>query len=72
MSGHLLRWAAVLLLAVGALAALFLPITNLDVCSRISFVSCSSQGEVLARVLVAIAGGVGAAVLYGLGHLRRR
>jgi hypothetical protein len=72
MSRHLLRRLAVIVFVGGVLAAALLPTATLDVCSRVAFLSCTANSDVVVRAVVAVGAAMGALVIYTLGGLSRR
>jgi hypothetical protein len=72
MSSYLLHRLAAAVLVAGVAAAVFLPTSTIDLCSRVWFFNCSSQGEIATRAIVGLTAVLGAMVIYTLGGLSRR
>jgi hypothetical protein len=72
MSSYLLHRLAAVVLVAGVAAAVFLPTSTIDLCSRVSLFHCSAQGDTVTRAIVGLTAVLGALVIYTLGGLSRR
>jgi hypothetical protein len=72
MSSYLLHRLAAAVLFAGVAAAVFLPTSTIDLCSRVALFNCSSQGDMTTRAIVGLTAALGALVIYTLGGLSRR